>query len=241
MSLVTFSGCSNPIVLWEAPVVYRGETADREYIDTIIGNLRPLAYVHITTADGTHTTTSNANGDWSITIEDPQAFEGFWFTKQDYDSSYIELSKLDVRQRGVTLVAILARTIIDNVENFRVEVDSMRNDTMWYRVHATLPPSMPFATIFFYDTAETDGFRIKKWSATLRTFTTVKARDCDGRSLVATDLHFVQPMYDTNTLFACAAVGTPMPSFTRTPDREGSNVVTVSGVGRLTALRAVRH
>jgi len=240
-SLVTLSGCSNPIVLWEAPTTYNGETTQRVFTDSTVSITRPLASVHIATADGTQTTTSGEAGDWSIKIEDPRAFQGFWCTRQDYDSVYIEFSKADARQRGGTWLVVLASTITDSVENFRIDVDSMRNDTMWYRVHASLPPSIPFATIFFYDRAETDVFRIKKWSATLRTFTTVEARDCDGRQLIATDLHFVQPMYDANTLFACAAVGTPMPSVTKTPDSEGSNVVMVSGVGRITALRAVRH
>jgi len=135
----------------------------------------------------------------------------------------------------------MAPSILEVPSDVQIDVDSMRNDTLWYRVLATTSPSQLFVTIFFYDTAETDEFKIKKWSATLRTFTTVKARDCDGRPLVATGLDFVQPMFDANTLYACAAIGAPILYFTYTPDAEGSDVMTVGGVGRLTALRAVKH
>lgn len=241
LSIVTFSGCSNPIVLWEAPLVYHGATTEQVFLDSTYIKFRPIASVHIATADGTQTTTSDEAGDWWVTIEDPRAFEGFWCTKQGYDCFYIEFSRDEARQRGRTPGSIMARTIIDTIENFSIDVDSMRNDTMWFRVHASLPPSIPFATIFFYDKAETDAFRVKKWSATLKTFTTVQSRDCDGRPLVATDLHFVQPMYDTNTLFACAAVGVSILSFTETPDSESSNIVTVGGVERMSTLRAVKH
>ncbi len=239
--LVTFSGCSNPIVLWEAPITYNGVTMERVYYDTLMVDFHPFESVHVATSDGARSATSDYFGDWSITVDDPPESQGFWCTKQDYDSAYVEISRIDAKQKGVRRIVPMSHTIMDTVSNFRIDVDSMHNNTMWYRVHATVPPSYPFVTVFFFDKAESDAFRVKKWCATLNTLTVARAQYCDGRTLIATDLHFVQPMYDASTLFACAAVGAPIGYYTSTPDPEGSNIMTVSGVGRLTALRAVKH
>lgn len=241
LSLVTLLSCSNPIVLWEAPITFNGVTMERLYYDTIWVDFRPFESVHIATSDGAQSATSDIAGEWSIAIDNPPESQGFWCTKPDYDSAYVEILRRDAKQEGTRRIAPMSRTTIDTVSDFRIDVDSMRNDTMWYRVHATVPPSYPFITVFFFDKVESDAFRVKKWCATLSTLTVVRAKFCDGRPLMKTDLHFVQPMYDANTLFACAAIGEPIGYYTSTPDSEGSNIVTVSGVGKITALRAVRH
>jgi hypothetical protein len=241
LSLLTFSGCSNPIVLWEAPITYNGVTMERVYYDTIMADFRPYESVHVVTSDGAKSATSDIAGEWSISVDSPQESQGFWCTKQDYDSAYIEITRRDAKREGLRRIAPMCRTIIDTVSDFRIDVDSMRNDTMWYRVHATVPPSYLFVTVFFFDSVESDAFRVKKWCATLNTLAVVRAQYCDGRPLMKTDLHFVQSMFDANTLFACVAVGEPIGYYTSTPDSEGSNIVTVSGVGKITALRAVRH